>query len=838
MSARLPSKTDSTGSSSTRTAPAAAACTHCGLPVPAGLIVADRAEQFCCTGCHAVHDSLHACGLEKYYELAAKESVDDARPAQVTHRRFAHLDRPEFLAKHARVVGEGRMSVELRVDGLRCGACMWLLEALPRIVRGLIAVRVDLGRGAVVVDWNPDVVTLGAVARRFDGLGYQLLPLSDPEARQRDRAFDRAWVVRIGVAAVLASNAMAVGFALYGHVLHEMSAGYRLFFQWVSVALAVAALAWPGRIFFVNAWTALRARTPHMDLPVATGLFAATLAGTINTIIGSGWIYCESATALVFLLLVGRFVQYRQQRKARQEVELITSLVPSIARKREKDGATSEVPIDVLVAGDIVEVTAGEIVPCDGALRWGSARFDCSLLTGESRAQTIAEGDPVFAGTRPIDRPIDVIVEKAGAETRAGRLLALVNEASSRRPPIVELADRMSGWFLAAVLAGALVTTLWWWHLGADVAIGRAVAFLVVTCPCALGLATPLAVVAGIGKAARRGVLIKGGDVLERLASRGTIVLDKTGTLTEGRIAVTTCEGDVDALAMAAAVERSSGHPIAKAVVEAFGRSPETGTASDVVEHMGIGIEGRVDGRRIAVGSERLMRLIGVVMPIWASTSGQRIAERGESPIFVAVDGELQAMIAVGDPIRPEAAVTIGRLREAGWSLAMASGDHPLVARAVGAAVGLRPSEIHGGCTPEMKLAFVRDGHLRAPVVMVGDGVNDLAAMAAADVGVAVRNGAQSALHVADACLAAGGLVPLQRLVAGSRRTMFTIKVNLVVSVAYNLLGGVLAFAGLVNPLVAAILMPVSSLTVVALAVAMPHFEIEGDDDGRGRKER
>jgi len=381
-------------------------------------------------------------------------------------------------------------------------ACLWLLEALPRIIDGLIAVRVDLGRAAVLVDWDPGRVSLSTIARRFDTLGYQLLPLADPQARERDKVIDRAWLIRLGVAGAIASNAMAVAFALYGGLFATMAVEYRLLFQWTAVGLALLALLWPGRIFFLNAWAAIRARTPHMDVPVALGLLAAVGSGTINTIRGEGSIYCESAAMLVFLLLVGRFVQYRQQRKARQEVELITSLVPAVARRKSVEGGTEEVPIESLVAGELVQVPAGESVPCDGLLRGSAARFDLALLTGESRPTLVSPGEEVWAGTRPVDRPIEVEVTVAGSETRAGRLVAMVREAASRRPPIVELADRLSGWFLMVVLAVAGFTAWWWWSLGPNLAIERTVALLVVTCPCALGLATPLAVVAGIGKAA------------------------------------------------------------------------------------------------------------------------------------------------------------------------------------------------------------------------------------------------------------------------------------------------------------------------------------------------
>lgn len=806
-------------------------CAHCRLPVPAGLADVAAEHQFCCEGCRAVWTTLHACGLERYYELAAREAEEsETRPAQVTGRRYAHLDRPEFAARHVRIDADGRAGAEFRLDGLRCGACVWLIEALPRIVPGLLVLRVDLGRSALHVEWDPDRIGLGSIARRLDGLGYQLLPLANPNERELDRLNDRRWLIRLGVAAAIASNAMAVAFAIYGGILAPMELGYRLFFQWIAVLLAVLSLAWPGRVFFVNAWTALRTRTPHMDLPVAVGLAAMLVSGLVNTMRGTGSIYGESATTLVFLLLVGRFVQYRQQRKARQEIELITALVPAVARRLMADGSIEEIPIDALRSGDLVQVPAGESVPCDGVLRGeaGSARttrFDLALLTGESMPVGVSAGEPVFAGTRPLDRPIEVEVTSTGAETRAGRIAALVAEASSRRPPIVELVNRIGGWFLATVLLFAFGTAWFWWgRIGGEAALERAVALLVVTCPCALGLATPLAIMSGIGKAARRGIFIKGGDVLERIAHARSVVLDKTGTITEGSVALLERHGDDQAIRLAAALERSSAHPIATALVAAIDAG-EFPAASDVTERSGHGIAGSILGRRVAVGSQRFMGEVDAVLPEWAMECARGALTNVRSPVFVAVDGTVAAVVAVGDPIRPEAKGIIKALRGRGHAVAMASGDHPAVARAVARAVGLPEDCCAGGLTPEAKVDFVLESRRAGPVIMVGDGVNDLAAMAAADVGVAVRNGAQAALAVADVCLAAGGVRPLADLVAGARRTMTTIRLNLAISIGYNALGATLAFAGLVNPLVAAILMPVSGLTVTAIALTMPRFD-------------
>jgi Cu2+-exporting ATPase len=311
----------------------------------------------------------------------------------VTGRGFEHLDDVRFLSAQTRVDHAGVRRAELRIDGLRCGACIWLLEAMPRIVRGVVEVRVESARGIARIAWEERAITLSAIARRFDGLGYQLHAFGDPEAVARERAANRAWIVRMGVSGAIASNAMAVAFALYGGILAEMELGFRLFFQWCSVALAVVAVAWPGRIFLTNAVAALRSRTPHMDVPVAFGLVAAVAAGIVATVQETGSIYCESAAMLVFLLLVGRYVQYGRQRRAREQVELLLAIVPSVARKVAGERVV-EVAMDALVPGDVVEITAGEASPADGRLLVESAHLDLAHLTGESQPVRVECGGP------------------------------------------------------------------------------------------------------------------------------------------------------------------------------------------------------------------------------------------------------------------------------------------------------------------------------------------------------------------------------------------------------------------------------------------------------------
>ena len=809
-------------------------CAHCGLPVPEPLLAAAAARceaaapRFCCTGCEAVWHSLHSCGLERYYEMQRAAGERANRPAgSASH---AWLDHADFAARHVTEVAPGCRRAELRVDGLKCGACLWLLEALPRLAPGLLESRVDVGRAAISLEWQDGITSLGAVADRISALGYSVRPMGAAASREEWRRQDRRWLVDIGVAGAISGNVMAIAFALYGAQLSWMDDWTRQFLQWTSAALAGLAVAWPGRIYLRNAWTALRTRTPHMDLPIALALLAGLVGGTWMTASGRPGVYFESVSMLVFLLLAGRFVQFRQQRRARHEIELLCALVPQVARRVETDGRVVEVPSEALRAGDVVEVPAGESVPADGVLQGVDAHLDLQLLTGESRPVRVVAGDAVHAGVRTTSAPIRVRVTAAGDATRAAAIARMVEDAAGRRPPVVEFANRIAGWFLVAVIAVTAATGVAWWFIDPARMPGIVIAMLVVTCPCALGLATPLTMVAALGKAARAGILVRGGEVLERLAAPGTLVLDKTGTVTEGAMRVMRVAGDADAVARAAALESRSMHPVAQAI---SAHAPDMGGSgalrrpahevSAVREVAGRGIEGTVDGAVVAVGSRSFITAGGGVVDRAWSEAADAMEADGLSPAFVRVDGFVRAVVGVGDPVRRDAAGLVGSLAARGWSVWLCSGDVPALATRVGDAIGVPPGQSFGGNSPEEKLSFV-SSRARHPVVMVGDGVNDLPAMAAADVGIAVRQGAQATVERADVALTGGGLAQVVSLLDGARRTMATIHVNFAISVAYNVAGAVLAATGTINPLIAAIMMPLSGLTVTAVALRMPRF--------------
>ena len=787
---------------------APAACAHCGLPVPAGLIDAGAPRQFCCEGCRAVYAVIHEHGLERYYALRATPAPAPARPSE---RRFAELDDPGFAMRACRRAPDGLLTTELYLEGVHCSACVWLVERLPRLLPGVAEARLDLPRAQVLVRWDPAVVSLSAVARQLGALGYAPHPARGAAAQAVRRREDRAMLARIGLAGAVAGNVMAIAFALYGGMFDGMEPEFAAFFRWASLAIALPSVVWGGGVFFRGAWTALRARALGMDLPISLGLLAGFLHGAVNTVRGTGEVYFDSVTALIFLLLCGRFLLRRQQRAAGDAAELAASLHPSSARLIE-DGRAREVPLEALVPGLVVEVRAGDVVPADGVIVAGRSSVDVSLLWGEPLPQAVAPGDRVHAGTLNVASRLEVRVESTGEDTRVGRLMKLVEEHARRRAPIAALADRISGPFVAAVLVLAAATFLLWSRVDPARALDHAVALLIVTCPCALGLATPLALSAAIGQAARAGFLIKGGDVVESLTRPGRMWLDKTGTLTAGRAMLVRWSGDESVKPLVAAAEAHSSHPLARAFLGALGEP--AGGPVQILETHGGGIEAEVGERRVVVGSPDFVASRAKTAPPDFAREVDALTGDGLTPVLAAVDGTVVAAAGFGDPLREDAQAALDRVRELGWRPGILSGDHPLVVAAVGRRLGLLPAESRGGVAPEDKLRAVTGAE--GPVVMVGDGVNDAAALAAATVGIAVHGGAEAALAAADVFVTRPGVARIAELLDGSRRAMRVVRRNLAFSLAYNVVGVALAMSGVLNPLVAAILMPLSSLTVIA----------------------
>lgn len=807
--------------------PAAVRCTHCSLPVPPGLRIEGRDEQFCCSACEAVYEAIHGCGLEAYYQIreAARAGAQPAVQAAIGSR--SEYDDPAFHERFVTTEPSGVARCDLLLEGVHCVACVWLLERLPQIVPGALEARLDLGRATLRVTWDPQQTPLSALVRAIESLGYPVHPARTGDAQSLRKREDRRALAAIAVAGACTGNVMLLSVALYGGFTEGFDDAYRSWFRWLAAGLAAISLLGPARVFYRGAWAAIRARQGRLDMPIAIALAVAGLAGVINAVRGEGEIYFDSLTMLVFLLLVGRFLQSRQQRRATDAVELLYSLTPTRARVVDENGTRTETSIDAVERGMLVEVKPGESVPVDGTVEEvvdaERVAFDASILTGESAPVETSVGQPVAAGSVCTHSTAVIRATAVGAETRIGNLMRSLERLASERTPVIGAAEKLAGWFVGAVTLLSLITLIAWWHAGPAVAIEHAVALLIACCPCALALATPLATSLAIGRAASLGILIKGGGVLETLQRPGTLLLDKTGTLTRGAFGLASEWGDAESRAYAAALEADSTHPIGRALAE----DRPLYRATQVEHRTGKGVVGSIGGIRTATGSASFMQDLGITIPQGFVQQATIAARTGRTPIYVARSENVVGLLELGDSPRPETRAHLDALRAAGWDIRILSGDHPEAVRACGERLGLDLEDCRGGLSPEQKVHAVESAAAQSsgPVVMVGDGVNDAPALARAEVGIAVSGGAEASLAAADVYLRTPGIEGLRLLTEGSRRACTIIRTAIAVSVVYNALAVTLAMAGLLSPLIAAIVMPISSASVLAVAIGGRSFQ-------------
>lgn len=798
------------------------ACAHCGLAVPAGLLREGEKEQFCCSGCRQVFTLVREWGFDQYYRLVDQQQ-GVLEPARVTGRSFEDFDDAVLQAEATEAVGPDRCRTRLYLEGVHCPACVWLVEKLPAALPGVDEVRLNLGSAVAEVTWRPGATRLSAVGRALDRLGYTPHVHRAGRAQEARRAEDRVALARLGVAAACAMNLMFMSGALYAGERSGMASAYESFFRWFSFAVSVPVALFSARPFFRTAIGALRARTVHIHLPIAVAIAIGFTASTWNVVRGSGPLWFDSLAMLVAALLGAQQVQRGAQRSALERADSLRGAAfVEFARRLEGDGPsapTVEVPLSALSPGDRVEVRSGELVPVDGVVLFGRSSLDNAVLTGETAAQPVREGDGVNAGATNLGARLVVRVDAAGEKTRVGALLAIVQEALSRRPALVQRTDLLARRFVQAFLLLAVATGAYWWHAGPAIALERVVAVLVVACPCALGLSVPLAVSVTLLRAARAGVFVKNPDALARLRRVGTVLLDKTGTLTEGRATVARWEGNEVARELARTLESESSHAVARAFRTSYGRSVSVvRDVEDVREVPGQGISGTLDGRAVRVGNRLHVEAAGASVPPALAASAESFVGEGLSPVFVSVDGDVAGVAGVGDPLRGDAKQTLHALRARGIRVRILSGDHPAVVARVATGLGIPAEDALGGLSPEEKRDVVAslagDGHEGA-VVMVGDGVNDAAALALADVGIAVHGGMGASIVAADIVLTREGVTPLLDILDGARHLRGVVRRNLAFSLVYNAVAGSLALLGFVGPLLAAIMMPGSSLTVV-----------------------
>jgi len=676
---------------------------------------------------------------------------------------------------------DGCSEARLVVDGLRCASCVWVTERVLEQTPGVTAATVSYATGRATLVWNPSITTLGALARRIAALGYRPRPLTEAAKPDRDLA------LRLGVALFASMNIMLLAASVYAGWWSTMEPRYAALFHWTSLALATPVALWCAAPFFAGAWSGLRHRQLQMDLPIALGISILYGHGLIATLRGEDS-YLDSLAMLVALLLAGRMLEARGRRRAAEAAVALAASVPPTARRETATGLET-VPVDQLRHDDRIDVGAGDEFAADGLVTEGSGQVRMALLTGETDPVPVAPGDRVVAGALLLDGALTVRVEAVGEETLVHRM-AQGLEAAADRGVEPTAGDRIAPWFTAITLAvGALTFGGWILASGLQPAIARTVAVLVVACPCALALSQPLAAAAGLGATARRGLLFRSADALLRLRRIDLVAIDKTGTLTGGAPRVV--EADDATLRIAAGLERYSNHPIGRAIVaEAARREIPLPRATEVREVAGAGVSGQLDGQT------------------WELRSG------GPGSVRLRSTGGEERTIRLADEARADAAGTVAALHGLGLKVVLLTGDHAVIAERLASATGIR--ETIARMDPAAKADWVRarqaEGH---HVLFAGDGLNDGPALAAADVGIAMGHGAASSVLVADGVVSSDALGPILAGLRASRASHRVIGSNQRRSLVYNALAVGAAVAGLVNPLVAAVLMPLSSGMVI-----------------------
>ncbi|MBF4207690.1 cadmium-translocating P-type ATPase [Pseudomonas donghuensis] len=790
-------------------------CYHCALPVPAGshftAQVLGQPRAFCCPGCQAVAEAIVAGNLESYYQHRSEASANpDALPQQLVDE-LALYDRADVQKPFVRHSGE-LAETTLLIEGISCAACGWLIEKHLRNLPAVAEARLNLSNHRLQVSWADSQLPLSKLLAELRHIGYAAHPYQADRAAEQLASENRTALRQLGVAGLLWFQAMMATMATWPEFNIDLSPELHTILRWVAMFLTTPIVFYSCAPFFRGAARDLRTRHLTMDVSVSLAIGLAYGAGIWTAITGSGELYFDAVGMFALFLLAGRYLERRARERTAAATAQLVNLLPASCLRLGAAGQSERILLSELRLKDCVLIQPGHVIPADGRIVSGQSSIDESLLTGEYLPQPRSAGDAVTAGTLNVESALTVEVQALGQDTRLSAIVRLLERAQSEKPRLAEIADRASQWFLLFTLIASAAIGLLWWQIDPARAFWIVLAMLVATCPCALSLATPTALTAATGTLHKLGLLLTRGHVLEGLNQIDTVIFDKTGTLTEGRLTLRAIRplSDTDAdrcLMLAAALENRSEHPIARA----FGRASQ---AADEVQAMpGLGLEGKVGQQQLRIGEA------GFVCALSDTTAPAMPDEAGQWLLLGDQRGPL-AWFVLDDRLRSDAADLLAACRARGWHTLLLSGDSSPMVHSV--AAELQIDQAIGGLRPDDKLdklkALQQQGR---KVLMLGDGVNDVPVLAAADISIAMGSATDLAKTSADAVLLSNRLDALVQAFSLARRTRRIIIENLLWATAYN--GVMLPFAALgwITPIWAAVGMSVSSLIVVLNALRL-----------------
>lgn len=815
--------------------PDTSGCFHCGLPIPADekfeFVIQGVTEQFCCIGCQAVASAIVSGGLDSFYQFrSARSDRPDLRPEDNSDLLVWDLSdlAVDYLQNHE----DGSVTATLALEGITCTACSWLIEKHLTDIPAVQSVTVNGTTHRARVRWQPEQLALSTLLSKLREIGYQGTPLSP---YQRDKTSDSAlksMLLRLGVAGLAMMQAGMVSIALYAGDYQDIDPHWQQLLRWVSWLLVTPVVFYSALPFYRAAWRALRLGHLVMDLPVSLAIVLAYLASTYATLRGGGEVYFDSVSMFCFFLLLGRYIEQRLRYRNLLSLYSTDELLPPTAVRIGGAGEQSSVPLRQLKVGDSVRIYPGQLIPCDGTVTAGQSAVEEAVLTGEAAAQLKQVGDSVAAGTVNGDNPLTIRLTAVGQQTQLAAIMRIAEQAATDKPEWVARADRLAGAFVGAVMLCASAVLLYWWQWAADPSLQHgfwvALSVLVVTCPCALSLATPTALAVAAAELRRDGLLVTNRHCVERLASCNTLLFDKTGTLTGGTLSLVSVdvapESIYDEAAVvhwAAQLDSGGRHPVAVALQRSVVDVSLPGAERQEFV-AGCGVRGVVQGQQLALGrADWVANQFG-----WEHALPRKkpIDGSATSQVWLANSAGWLACFAFADQLRSSAAAAITQLRADRIDLAVLSGDPSPQAAQL-----LAPLEIDDqqfGLRPEQKLSELRTRQQQgAKVVMVGDGINDVPVLRSADISIAMGRAADVTQLSADALLLGDDLTALPKAIDVARQTRTVIGQNIGWAVGYNLLALPLAAAGLVPPWAAAIGMSSSSLIVLLNALRLRRSE-------------
>ncbi len=805
-------------------------CYHCGLDVAEHAKVTAEIGQelrdFCCTGCQSVCESIYAAGLAHFYQKSP-EGTTLTPPHPTSEQSIAAYDLEQVQNDYV-IEDHDQRTVVLSVDDIHCAACVWLIEQALTELEGVASVHVNLTRKQVTVVWLHNKIKLSTILARLQQLGYTATPLDKVSKTRMSDDKHKSMLYRLAIAGFAMMNMLWVSIALYSGA---DQGEFKQWFYWISFCIATPTYLYAAYPFLKQAYIGIKYRTLTMDLPIALG--ATVTYGYSCYVLFSqnqtGHLYFDTVVNFIFVILLGRYLESAARQKALRQSYRLTSLQPNYACI-VTEGNTELVPIKAVQVGDDVLVKPGDRIPVDGHVIAGSSTVEEALLTGESHPLLKQQGDKVKAGCLNLDGSLTIKTEQVLSTTLLAQITSLIDKAQTSKTSIQTMTDKIVPWFIFVTLCLATVSFLYWYQYDTETAILTAASVLIITCPCALGLATPLSIAVAMGAAAKKGVILKSGKALEALASIKHIFLDKTGTLTEGVLTIKTIipsenNDENTLLQLAASLEQYAEHVIAKAIVKAAkDRQLTLLETTDFKAYPGQGVSATVQDKTCLIGTEAFLQAQNIkVAQNWLAIS-EKCEQAGISTVFIVEQNQVSGMMGLEDNVRQDATSAIKALQQQGASLSIISGDKLRVVQSVAATLGRLT--VHAEALPKDKVEMIKHSqHNDHKVAMVGDGINDAPALAQADVSMAFASGSDVTVNTADMVITGQQLIPIVDMMQLANKTQTIIKQNIAMSLVYNAVMVPLAMMAYINPLLAAVTMPISSLCVIANSARLNHVD-------------